>query len=59
MWVNDVTRRGSVIYRDAGHIIYRREPFYVIYDLFSRSRRFYTDIRDVVRSLNQSDGPLA
>jgi hypothetical protein len=59
VWVNDVTRRGAVIYRDSSHIIYRREPFYVIYDLFSRSRRFYTDIRDVVRSLNRNDGPLA
>lgn len=56
MWVNDQGRRGGVIYRDAYHVIYRRDPFFIIYDLYSRSKRFYTDIRDVVRTLNRLDG---
>ena len=59
MWINDQSRRGGVIYRDAYHVIYRRDPFFIIYDLYSRSKRFYTDIRDVVRTLNRLDGPSA
>jgi hypothetical protein len=56
MWINESSGRGRVIYRDAYHVIYRREPYYVIYDLYTRAARYYTDIRDVVRSLNKQDG---
>ena len=56
MWFNEVTRRGAVVYRDAYHVVYRRDPYYVIYDLYMRSQRFYTDIRDVVKALNRGDG---
>ena len=59
MWINDMTGRGRVIYRDAYHVIYQRDSYYVIYDVYTRERRFYTDIRDVVRSLNRFDGSAA
>lgn len=47
------TNANGVIYRDAYRVIYRRDPFLIVYDLETRRKRFFTDIRDVVRLLNE------
>ena len=59
MRIGDMTCHGQAIYRDAYHVIYRRDPYYVIYDVYTRRQRFYTDIRDVVRTLNRFDDSAA
>lgn len=46
-------RGADMIYRDAYHVIYRRGPFYVIYDVYTHASRFYSQLRDVVRALNR------
>lgn len=54
MWINDKARGTTVIYRDPFSIVYRQGPYFIIYSVHSRERRFYTDLRDVIRALHRS-----
>lgn len=54
VWVNEKSRATTVIYRDPFNIVYRQGPHFIIYGVHTRERRFYTDLRDVVRALHRA-----